>query len=86
MLTSLLVVMLTASSSASMQKFTLKPSPPPKRCTGGCAERYRLPASSDDPITAKDRAMRQDGNRCNVVGAQRCLSKRRTIIRADLSD
>ncbi|MES2097675.1 MAG: hypothetical protein V4459_13030 [Pseudomonadota bacterium] len=86
MFTSLLVVMLTASSSVSLQKFTLKPSPPAKRCVGSCAERYRLPDVDDDAITAKDRAMRQDGSKCNVVGAQRCLSKRRTIIRASLGE
>jgi hypothetical protein len=83
MFTSLLVILLSASSPAAWQKFTLKPSAP-KRCTGSCAERYRLPAASDDPITAKDRAMRQDGRKCNVVGAQRCLSKRRTIIRSSI--
>jgi len=88
MLTPLLLIMLAAASPHSSLKklqFDLKPSAPtvPVRCSGACADRYRLPASSDDIEPIKDRAVADDGGKCNVVGAMRCLSKRRTILRSD---
>jgi len=80
MLTPLFVVLLSSSSDLPLQ-FTL-PRPTSDRCTGVCAEQYRLPASSDDIRTAKDRALADDGSKCNVVGARRCTSKRRTVLRS----
>ena len=92
MLTPLVFVMLAAAtphnakSHAALKRlqFDLKPSslPAPTRCSGSCADRYRLPASSDDIETLKDRALADDGGKCDVVGAMRCLSKRRTILRS----
>jgi hypothetical protein len=86
MLMPLLFVMLAAAtphSSLKKLKFDLKPKPAPTRCTGSCAERYRLPASSDDTDSIKDRALADNGAKCDVVGAMRCLSKRRTILRSN---
>jgi hypothetical protein len=85
MLTPLLLVMLGAASHNPNLKlnFTLKPPAPPTRCVGGCADRYRLPASSDDIESAKDRALADDGSKCDVIGAMRCLSKRRTLLRSN---
>jgi hypothetical protein len=85
MLTPVLLVMLGAASHNANLKlnFTLKPQAPPTRCVGECADRYRLPASSDDIDSAKDRALATDGRKCNVVGAMRCLSKRRTLLRSN---
>lgn len=77
----LVVLMGAAVASKPLLSFTL-PAPRSTRCTGRCAEQYRLPLSSDTEETAKDRAMAEDGTKCNVVGAQRCLSKRRTILRS----
>lgn len=85
MLTRLLLVMLavaTPHSSLKKLQFDLQPKPAPTRCTGSCAERYRLPASSDDMDSIKDRAQADSGAKCDVVGAMRCLSKRRTILRS----
>jgi hypothetical protein len=85
MLTPLLLVMLGAAAHHPNLKlnFTLKPQAPPTRCVGGCADRYRLPASSDDVESAKDRALADDGSKCDVIGAMRCLSKRRTLLRSN---
>ena len=84
MLTPLLMLMLGAAAHNpnSTLKFTLKPNAPPTRCLDRCADRYRLPASIDDSESLKDRALADDGSRCNVVGAMRCLSKRRTVLRS----
>ncbi|MDB5679650.1 hypothetical protein [Sphingomonas bacterium] len=79
MIAPLLAMML---SSAPMPiAFTL-PKSPPRRCAGSCADRYRLPASSDDGDGLKDRAVRSDGSKCNVVGARRCTSKPMRILRS----
>lgn len=85
MLTPLLFVMLAAASPhASWKKlrFELKPPPQPTRCSGACAERYRIPASSDDSEPLKDRALANDGSKCDVIGAARCLSRRRVVLRS----
>lgn len=84
MLTPLVLMMVGAASHNSTLKldFTLKPQARPTRCVGGCADRYRLPASSDDIESAKDRALANDGRKCDVIGAMRCLSKRRTLLRS----
>jgi hypothetical protein len=84
MLTPLLFVMLAAAtpqSSLRKLQFDLRPRAP-ARCSGSCAERYRLPASSDDSESIKDRALANDGAKCDVIGAMRCLSKRRTLLRS----
>ncbi len=67
--------------AAPMQVVFTLPKSPPRRCSGSCADRYRLPASRDDG-DAKDRAVRNDGSKCNVVGARRCSSKTRSILRS----
>jgi hypothetical protein len=84
MLTPLLFVMLGAAAHNPPLKlnFTLKPQAPPSRCVGVCADRYRLPASSEDTQSLKDRALADDGRKCDVIGAMRCLSKRRTLLRS----
>jgi hypothetical protein len=82
MLTPLLFVMLSAAASHPQVKFTLKPGSPPARCSGRCADRYRLPASVDDSESLKERALANDGSKCDVIGAKRCLSKRRTLLRS----
>ncbi|WP_066813278.1 hypothetical protein [Sphingomonas asaccharolytica] len=85
MLTPVLLVLLGAASHNANLKlnFTLKPQAPPTRCVGECADRYRLPASSEDTQSLKDRALAYDGRKCDVIGAMRCLSKRRTLLRSD---
>ena len=83
MLISLLVVALGASVSSKLPPFNLKPvQRTPVRCTGECAEQYRIPASSDDDRSIKARALADDGSKCNVVGAKRCLSRRRVMLRS----
>ena len=85
MLTPLLFVMLAAAAPHTSWKklrFDLKPPPAPTRCSGDCAERYRLPASSDDTESLKDRALAVDGSKCDVIGAIRCPSRRRTVLRS----
>ena len=79
MIASLLAVML--GSMPAQIAYNL-PKMLPKSCADGCASRYRLPASSDDGAAIKDRAVRNDGSKCNVVGARRCTSKARRILRA----
>jgi hypothetical protein len=79
MIASLVAAML---SSTSVPIAYILPKPVPKGCGDDCASRYRLPASSGDGMTIKDRAMRDDGSKCNVVGARRCTSKPRRILRA----
>lgn len=78
----LTLIVLMAAATASKPLPVSYSLPNPKRCTDACAEQYRLPLEADDDPTSKDRAMAQDGTRCNVVGAKRCLSKRRTILRS----
>jgi hypothetical protein len=78
MIASLLAVML---SSAPAQIAYDLPKMEPKGCSDDCASRYRLPASSDVGAATKDRAVRNDGSKCNVVGARRCTSKARRILR-----
>ena len=77
MFASFLAVML--SSTPAQIAYNL-PKPLPKGCAKACASRYRLPASSDDGVAIKDRAMRNDGSKCNVVGARRCTTKPRQIL------
>lgn len=85
MLTPLLLILLGAAAHSPPLKlnFTLRPQAPPTRCVGVCADRYRLPASSDDTQSLKDRALAYDGRKCDVIGGMRCLSKRRTLLRSD---
>ena len=80
-----LSIALLSATSGQLLAYKLPPSPLPKpqRCTGRCAARYRLPASSDDAVSAKYRALNDDGRKCDVIGAERCLSKRHTILRSD---
>ncbi|WP_375397976.1 hypothetical protein [uncultured Sphingomonas sp.] len=48
-----------------------------------CAQaRYRLDSTVDRAPDAKDRAMAENGRKCNVVGDKFCLSGRRTIWRS----
>lgn len=84
MLTPLLVMLAAVTPHMSLKKvhFDLKPPSAPARCTGACADRYRVPASSDDAESLKQRALANDGSKCDVVGAMRCLSKRRTLLRS----
>lgn len=83
MLTPIIVMLMGAAVARPPQTYKLPPAPPPPRCKGKCAEKYRLPLTSDDTPDMKDRALALDGSKCNVVGAQRCLSKRRVIFRSD---
>jgi hypothetical protein len=69
------------SASAALPIYTL-PRSKPTRCANACAERYRVPASADDGYSIKDRALADDGSKCNVVGARRCASKRHTVLRS----
>jgi hypothetical protein len=46
--------------------------------------RFRVTGEQGDTVTSKDRAIRDDGSRCNVVGARRCTKRGRTLFRADL--
>jgi hypothetical protein len=82
MLTPLLIIMLGASSAEAMNSFTLK-AQAPARCSGKCAEKYRLQLTDDDGADAKSRAMSMNSSKCNVVGAQRCLTKRRLMWSSD---
>lgn len=50
------------------------------------ASRYRIDPDSDSTVTSKDRAIRDDGSRCNVVGARRCTKRGRTIWRTPIGD
>lgn len=77
----MVMMFIGAAATASIPDFQLKPARP-ARCTGKCAEQYRLPLDADNEETAKDRAFAIDGTKCDVVGAQRCLSKRRTVLRS----
>lgn len=82
MITPLLVILLHASSADAMNRFSLKPDAP-VRCSGKCAERYRLQLTDTSGGDAKSRALTEDAVKCNVVGAQRCLSKRRLMWSSD---
>lgn len=82
MLTPLLVILLNASSVDAMNRFSLKPDAP-VRCSGKCAERYRLQLTEADGGDAKARALRENPVKCNVVGSQRCLSRRRLMWSSD---
>ncbi|WP_374944456.1 hypothetical protein [Sphingomonas sp.] len=44
------------------------------------ADRYRVASDDAAATTSKDRAIRDDGTRCNVVGARRCTSSGATIL------
>ena len=60
-------------------------------CRGpGCAapvrrSAYRIDEDPGPALTAKDRAIGDDGSRCNVVGARRCTSHAKTLFRTDLA-
>ena len=61
-----------------------------RECARGPAQaRFRLDGSDGDgpvsAITAKDRAIGDDGSKCNVVGARRCTKRGRTIFRTGLA-
>jgi hypothetical protein len=75
------LAMMLAANVAALPNYTL---PPAKsdRCAGKCAARYRVPASADGDNSVKDRALADDGSKCNVVGARRCTSKRHTVLRS----
>ena len=82
MLAPLLVIMLGASSAEAMNSFSLK-AQPAERCSGKCAARYRLQITDSIATDAKDRALNENAVKCNVVGSQRCLSKRRLMWSSD---
>ena len=82
MLTPLLFLMLGAVSAKAADTFSLPPAMP-ERCSGSCAERYRLRGIGDDVQDAKTRALREDADPCNLVGDKYCLSKRRLIWSSD---
>ena len=84
MLTPLLFMLMAASSSSAgaMEGFSLKARQAP-RCAGKCADRYRLQLTDDEGGDAKARALRENAAKCNVVGAQRCLSRRRLMWSSD---
>jgi hypothetical protein len=82
MLTPLLVLMLGASSVDAVNSFSLK-AQAPARCSGKCAEKYRLQLTDDGGLDAKSRALRMNSVKCNVVGSQRCLTKRRLMWSSD---
>ncbi|THD37889.1 MAG: hypothetical protein E7773_02615 [Sphingomonas sp.] len=69
------------AASAALPGYSLPPNKP-ARCSGACAERYRVSVSSDDGDILKKRAVRIDGSKCDVVGARRCTSKTRSILRS----
>ena len=46
--------------------------------------RFRIAGDDASTVTAKDRAIGDDGSKCNVVGARRCTKRGRTIFHADL--
>lgn len=81
MIAPLLAMMLSSVPTPIRIAFTL-PESPHKSCTNDCATRYRLPASSDDDAAIKERAVRDDGGKCNVVGARRCTSKPMRLLRS----
>ncbi|MEO5494950.1 MAG: hypothetical protein ABIR08_13100 [Sphingomonas sp.] len=76
-----LSIVMMLSASAALSNFTLPPAKP-RKCAGACAARYRIPASASDGYSIKDRALADDGSKCNVVGAKRCTSKRHTVLRS----
>lgn len=47
--------------------------------------RFRIDGGDAGTITSKDRAIRDDGTKCNVVGARRCPKRGRRIFRTDFS-
>lgn len=58
--------------------------------TPGCAaparrSAYRIDDEAEASPSAKDRAIGDDGSRCNVVGARRCTKRGRTLFRTDLA-
>ncbi len=75
------IVLMAAAATKPLPNYKMPPARP-ARCRGKCANQYRLPIAGDDDPTSKDRAMAEDGSKCDVVGAQRCLSKRRVILRS----
>lgn len=44
------------------------------------SDRYRIVSDNGATVTSKDRAIRDDGTRCNVVGFKRCTSSGATIL------
>ncbi len=79
MVTVPLAMMLAAN--AALPNYALPPSKS-GRCADKCAARYRVPASGDGDYSVKDRALADDGSKCDVVGARRCASKRHTVLRS----
>lgn len=47
--------------------------------------RFRIAGDDASTDTSKDRAIDDDGTKCNVVGARRCTKRGRTIFRTDLA-
>ena len=80
----LMLVALASASSSFVPQYSLPPTVPSKveRCSGRCAARYRLPAATDGGVSAKDRALGDDGSKCDVVGARRCGAGTHTILRS----
>jgi hypothetical protein len=62
------------AAGAALPTYTLPPNKPAK-CSDACAKQYRVTESDDDGDVVKKRAVRDDGSKCNVVGARRCTSK-----------
>jgi hypothetical protein len=75
------IAMMFAANVGALPSYALPPRKP-ARCIGACAERYRVPASSNADDSVKKRALADDGSKCNVVGARRCAAKRHTVLRS----
>lgn len=82
MITPLLFVLLNASSADAMNQFSLRPDAP-ARCSGRCAEQYRLQLTDAGGTDAKARALNEDAEKCDLVGSRRCLSKPRLMWSSD---
>lgn len=82
----LLLASVTADPDRLLRNARALLSPPCEgpECAAPADARFRIEGDSGAGITAKDRAIRDDGSRCNVVGARRCTKRGRTIFRADL--
>ena len=46
--------------------------------------RFRVAGDDADRVTSKDRAIRDDGSKCNVVGLRRCTDRGSTVFRTEL--
>ena len=60
-------------------------------CADRCGEPaarspFRLDPVAGETTTSKDRALREDGSYCSVIGARRCTRKPRTLFRTDFTD